>query len=241
MNILNARVLICAAGALASLQAQNLTGTVAAADTGAPLSGANVVAVLQSSSPGRQPSIFRSVADSSGRYAISAPPGQYSVCVHPGPQSLYLDPCQWGPPLSVNLGASAASVPLNLQKGVRFILRVHDTKRVLPQAETVAGTAVLVSVASPSAKQLSLPVVFSDGNVRDYGTVVPINAPMSATVSSNKVAISDKTGAALGASPIPFKVLPTDIEVAGAPRNQVTRMFPPPDAKMIHVYATGLK
>lgn len=171
----------------------------------------------------------------------SAPPGQYSVCVHPGPQSLYLDPCQWGPPLSVNLGASAASVPLNLQKGVRFILRVHDTKRVLPQAETVAGTAVLVSVASPSAKQLSLPVVFSDGNVRDYGTVVPINAPMSATVSSNKVAISDKTGAALGASPIPFKVLPTDIEVAGAPRNQVTRMFPPPDAKMIHVYATGLK
>lgn len=69
---------------------------------------------------------FDSVADSSGRYAISAPPGQYSVCVHPGPQSLYLDPCQWFPPLSVNLAASAASVlPLNLQKGVRLILRLR--------------------------------------------------------------------------------------------------------------------
>ncbi len=111
----------------------------------------------------------------------------------------------------------------------------------LPQAESVTGTAVSAFVSSASVPQFPLPVVYSDGKIRDYGTVVPINIPMSVTVSSRTVALAGSSGSAFGTSPTPFQVLPADIEVTGAPLSPTTRMFPPPDAKIIHVYATGLK
>jgi uncharacterized protein (TIGR03437 family) len=53
--------------------------------------------------------------------------------------------------------------------------------------------------------------------------------------------LADSTGAALSAAAAPFQVLPTDIEVTGEPLSPASRMFPPPDARMIHVYATGLR
>jgi hypothetical protein len=235
-------IIVLALSAVAALHAQSLTGTVTAADTGAPLAQASVVAVLRSGTPGQTPSIYESVTGSSGNYAISAPPGQYAMCVHTLPQSLYMDPCLWGSPVAVTVGASAAAVvPLSLQKGVRFLVRVHDPNQFLPQAESVTGTAVSASVSSASVPQCPLPMVYSDGIVRDYGTVVPINVPLSVAVSSRNVALAGSGGTAVPTSPMPFKVLPTDIEVTGAPLSSATRMFPPPDAKIIHVYATGLK
>jgi len=63
---------------------------------------------------------------------------------------------------------------------------------------------------------------------------------MSVTVSSKTLLLADKTGVPVAASAMPFQVLPTDIEVTGAPVTPVTRMFPPPDARIVHVYATGL-
>lgn len=133
-----------------------------------------------------------------------------------------------------------ADVPLSLQKGVRFIVRVHDTKQLLSQAESVQGAAVSASLTAPSVKVFPLPVVYSDGIVRDYGTVIPINVPMSVTISSGSLLLADKTGAQLSATAMPFQVLPTDIEVTGAPLSPATRMFPPPDARMVHVYVAGL-
>lgn len=227
---------------ISSLPAQSLTGNVTAADTSAVITGATVVAVQKSASPGQRPAIYRSLTDPSGYYAISAPPGQYALCVHTVPQSLYLNPCQWGSPAGVLVGASAASVaPLTLQKGVRLIVRVHDQMQLLSQAETVAGTAVSAFVSNPSVTKFPLPMIYSDGNVRDYGTVVPIDVPMSITISSNTVALVDNTSAPLSTVAVPFQVLPTDIEVAGVPTSPVTRMFAPPDAKMIHVYTAGLR
>ena len=232
---------------ISCLEAQSLTGNVTAADTGATIAGASVVAVQKPTSPGQQPTIFKAVTDENGFYAISAPPAQYALCVHTMLRSLYLDPCQWGSPAQVTIGASAAAsaapqvVPLALQKGARFIVRVHDRKQVLSQAETLAGIAVSAFVSSASVKQFPLPMIYSDGNVRDYGTVVPINIPMSVTITSNAVALADSTGAPLSRSAMPLQVFPTDIEVTGAPPSPVTRMFPPSDAKMIHVYTTGLR
>lgn len=158
------------------------------------------------------------------------------------PQSLYLNPCQWGSPTGVTVGASATSVvPFALQKGARFIVRVHDKMQVLSQAETVAGTAVSAFVSSAMVKRFPLPMIYSDGNVRDYGTVVPINVAMSVTISSNTVALVDNNSAPISTSANSFQVLPTDIEVTGAPPSPITRMFPPPDAEMIHVYTAGLR
>jgi hypothetical protein len=223
--------------------AQGIAGTVTAADTGAPMAGATVLAIQKSASQPAAPLIYRSVADSSGNYAIAAAPGQYSLCVHPlpAPKDLYLDPCQWGSPISATAGTSATtSVPLSLQKGVLFIVRVHDPMQLLPQAEVVKGAALSASLTGPSVKAFPLPVVYSDSLVRDYGAVIPINVAMSATISSQTLTLTDSSGAPLSAAAIPFQVLPTDIEVTGAPLSPSTRMFPPPDAKMIHVYATGL-
>ena len=70
--------------------------------------------------------------------------------------------------------------------------------------------------------------------------MIPINVPMGVTVSSKTLLLADKSGAPVSASATPFQVLPTDIEVTEAPLTPVTRMFPPPDAKVVHVYATGL-
>ena len=105
----------------------------------------------------------------------------------------------------------------------------------------MTGTAVSAFLSTASVPQFPLPVVYSDGKIRDYGTVVPINIPMSVTVSSRTVALAGSSGSAFGTAPTPFQVLPADIEVTGAPLSPTTRMFPPPDAKIIHVYATGLK
>lgn len=222
------------------VMAQSLTGTVTAADTGEAMVGATVLAIQRSASVSQKPTIYQSVVDSAGHFTVAASPGQYAVCVHPLPQSLYLDPCQWGSPIIVTVGEASSTVPLTLLKGVRFIVRVHDLNRLFPQAETVTGTAVSASLASPSVKLFILPLVYSDSLIHDYGTVIPINVPMSVTVSSKTLSLADKTGAPVSASPMPFQVLPTDIAVTGAPPSPLARMFPPPDARIVHVYATGL-
>jgi hypothetical protein len=222
--------------------AQSIAGTVTAADTGAPMAGATVLAIQKSASRSAAPVIYESAVDSSGNYAIAAAPGQYSLCVHPlpAPRSPHLDPCQWGSPVAVTAGTSAVTaVPLSLQKGVLFIVRVHDPLQLLPQAESVKGAAVSASVSVSSVKVFPLPVVYSDSIVRDYGAVVPINAPVSVTISSQTLTLADGTGAPLTATAIPFQVLPTDAEVTGVP-SAIAQGVPAADAKMIHVYATGL-
>ena len=150
---LRTRVLLAAISIPFAVMAQSLTGTVIAADTGAAMAGANVLAFQKSPSASPQPMIYQSTVDSGGHFTMAVSPGQYAVCVHPLPQSLYLDPCQWGSPTIVTGGTDSA-VSLTLQKGVRFIVRVHDLKRLLPQAETLKGTVVSASLSSPSVSCL---------------------------------------------------------------------------------------
>jgi hypothetical protein len=138
--------------------------TVTAADTGDPLTGVTVTAILKPTSASQS--------------------GQYLLCARPQPQSPYLDPCQWGGPVGATVGTGAVPVALTLQEGVRFIVRVHDPNQLLPQADTAPGTAVSASVTSASISQFPLAVVYADALVRDYGTIVPTNVPLSVTVSS---------------------------------------------------------
>lgn len=255
-SILSTTILIAATGVLqptvsaqnpthaaVAVSAQSLNGTVTASDTGSPLAGATVIAIQRPASTSQMPTIYKSVVDAGGNYALAVSTGQYQLCVRalPAPASLYLDPCQWGAPVAATMSSgSSAVVPLSLQKGVRFIVRVHDPNKLLAQAETLTGTAVSAFVAGPSVKQFPLQMVYSDGIVRDYGTVIPINVAMTVTISSNTVALSDRAGDPLSPA-MPFEVLPADIVVTGAPLSPITRMFPPPDAKIVHVYATGPK
>ena len=94
-------------------------------------------------------------------------------------------------------GALAA---LSLQKGVRFIARVHDPNQLLPQVETAPDT--LLFVTSVSVKQFPLPVVYADDAARDYRTVVPTKCSISAAVSSATLALADTTRAAPSPTPM---------------------------------------
>jgi hypothetical protein len=223
----------------AAVLAQNLTGTVIADDTGSPLAAAEVVAIQRTSSLSQRPAIVTSRVDASGRYVITAPPGQYLLCVsHAG---LYLDPCRWGGAKTVSVtGATAQSVALRLQKGWRFLLRVHDSGRLLAQAGTLPGDGISVLLTAPGRGAFPLPVVYDSGRVRDWGAVVPVNLPMSVTVNSSKLRLRHQSGAAPDPQGIPFQILPSDIPDEASVAASHGFHFRPPDAKIIHLYAAGL-
>jgi hypothetical protein len=235
-------VCLAAAALLYPLAAQTPSGTLTTADTGAPVPGASVVAIQKSPSPGQKPTILQSLTDSDGNYTINAPPGQYTLCVHPVVRSLYLDPCQWGsPPIAVVGTPAPVPVPIKLQKGARFIVRVHDPNGLLAQAETVKGAAISAALSGGPLTRFPLPLIYEDNLIRDYGTVVLISVPLNVTVSSGTLSLTDSTGAALSSAPIPFQILPTDAEVTGAQASPALSMFPPPDARIVDVYAAALK
>lgn len=223
----------------ALLAGQNLSGTLVAASTGVPISDGVVIAVSKTPAGPKGPMIYKARVDGGGRYGMTVPAGQYQLCVH-GP-SLYLDPCQWGGSVGVTVTTSAVSVvPLRFQKGIPFVVRVHDSRGVLAKVETAAGIGVSAFITSPSiAGRFPLAVISADAGIRDYGTTVPFSTPLSVTVSSSLVSFADGTGAALNMQGTPFQVLPSDLAVIST-----GPMFGPQtassSAKIIHVYVNSL-
>lgn len=137
--------------------------------------------------------------------------------------------------------SGTASVPLRLQKGAWFIVRVHDTKKILPQAEAVPGTAIHAHLTGAGIKQFPLPMVYDNGRIRDYGTVVPQNSALNAVVSSGSVLLADKNGAAPSAQGILFQIAPAAVNAPNPLPPPLAAMFPRPTATIIHFYTTGGK
>lgn len=219
---------------------QSLTGTVVAADTGSPLPGATVVAIQKTLLPSQRPNIYKTATDATGHYTITPASGLYQLCVQGA--GLYLDPCQWGGAISANVTSVAAlSVPLVLQKGATFILRVHDATGLLPLGEAIPGANVHAYLTGAAVKQFPLPVTYDDGRIRDYSAVVPLNSALTAVASSGSVTLADKTGAAVDPLGVPFQVSPADVSAPNPLTGPLALMFPRPNAKVVHVYATGQK
>lgn len=228
---------IFALGVLAALAAngQSLTGVVTAADTGAPIPAATVVAIQKTASPALEPLVYLSRTDTAGHYAINAAPGAYRVCVQGA--GLYVDPCIWGGAPTATVGAAQpVNLALQLVKGWRFILRVHDTEGLLPRVEAVRGQAVSASVTGGPGGPVLLPLIYDDGVIRDYGAVVPQNVALKAIVAASaQLSLTGTTGAAPSAQGIAFQATPP----AASAVSLSTRMFPPPDATVVHIYAKG--
>jgi len=222
-------ILLCAC-----TPAQKLTGVLTAADTGAPIAGASILAVQQTSSRTQRPMMYSGPTDTGGNFVIQVSPGSYKLCAHA--PSLYLDPCQWGSPTAAAAGAGASvSASFRLTQGGRFIVRIHDPKRLLRQQETTYQQTVSVSIISATAKPFCLPIVYDDGNIRDYGATVPLNIPMNALVfDGGHVTIVDAQGAALAPGGVPF-------QAAAIVAPAIKQFFPPPDATFVHVQATGFR
>ena len=173
---------------------------------------------------------------------MAVPSGQYRLCVY-GAEP-YLDPCQWGGALAPNVTSLAAaaipsSSPLSLQKGVQLIVRVHDPGGLLAKAETVHGAAVAAHLSSAAVPLLPLPMVSDAVGFRDYGTYVPFNVPMTVFVSGQSLALTDRAGAALSPQGIAIQVSPADFQLPPLYPPSLARMFPRPEAKVVHVYAGG--
>jgi hypothetical protein len=222
--------------------AQNVAGTLVAADTGAPIGHATVVAVPKAQPAAGRATVYKTPVDSAGRYAMTVSVGQYQLCVY-GAEP-YLDPCQWGGSRVADVASSAAvsaaaSSPLSLQKGVQLILRVHDPKGLVGQAESVHGGAVRAYVSGAGAAQVPLNMISDTGGIRDYAMFIPFNSPMTVFVSGHSLLLTDKAGAALSSQGIPIQVSPADFQMQPLSPPSLARMFPRPTSKVVHVYAGG--
>ena len=130
------------ASALSAQSPARLTGRVVAEESGQPVAGRTVQAIERKASGA--PTILRAVTDVNGRYAINgAPAGTYILCA---PRAgLYLDPCEWGPPVMASTGTPAPDMRLEL--GVQVRVRIDDPLDLAanpgPQRP---GSAVLVTL-----------------------------------------------------------------------------------------------
>jgi len=235
------RVFAVAAWAAAAgrMPAQTLSGTVVADDTGAPIGGATVLAIQKTASAAQRPVIYSAVADAQGRYAMSVSAGRYQLCVHGA--GVYLNPCEWGAGGPTVTVVTAAAANLRLQRGAWFIVRIHDTRRLLPQVESVRGSSVRVLLTGPAVSGFPLPLIYDNGRIRDYGAVVPMNSAMRARIASSSIALSDEKAAPVNAEGVPFQVTAADFRTATEVPRSLRWMFRPPRAKFLHVYAAARK
>ena len=214
--------------------AQNLTGTVLAGDTGAPISGAMVRAVGIASSRAQPPNMYQIQTDVNGKYALTVSSGQYRLCVSGAPGS-YLDPCLWGGALVAAAGGVAPTV--RLQKGAMFIARVHSAHELLTQSEIVRGAAITAHVSGGPFAQFPLPLVYESATVRDYGEVLPRNLAMTLVVKSPQLNLSDHLGAAVSLQGNGFTITDSDFAPTSQSAVKFGRAQEKPAAKMVHFYA----
>ena len=214
---------------------QGLKGTLMANDTKEPIPSAVIRAVQQRGSLSQPPAIFQAETNSTGGFTLAVPAGLYRLCV--GGAGSYVDPCHWGNALIVT-APSAAVVTVQVLRGVQFIVRLHDVGGFLPQVEVVKGGGVSVILSGGPGGPFPLPIIYDDGRVRDFGDLLPLNAPLVASASSAHVSLVDQSGATVGAAGVPFQITAADFAVN--PILPVGSMFQPPKAKMIHIYTSGV-
>ena len=232
-------VLLTAAPGL--LCGQTLTGSVVAAETGAPLEGAIVLAIKTPPSASQPPTIQKATADASGRFSFTLSPGQYQFCAHHS--ALYLDPCQWGG-TTARLVAAGALLPvtLRLQKGGQLIVRTYDSQRLLRSVEKLHRKGMSVVLTGASIRTVPIPVVYDSGRVRDYGTVVPLNTPLRVVINSADVKITDSASSDRSSGQgITVQVAPTDLPAKGLFPGRWRSLSGASPVKLLSLYATGRK
>jgi hypothetical protein len=203
-----------------------------------PISAAKVLAVQGTTSIKQEPVMVEATTDTAGKYAMTVPPGAYQLCTHNA--NLYLNPCQWGGAPAVTItAASPAAISIKLAKGARLVLRVHDSKQVLKQVESVHGDSITPVVTWPAGLPLFLPIASDNGRTRDYAATVPANAPLRLSLGTHKVTLSDRTGAGVNPQGIPFQASPPDSRQANAALAHLYSGFPQPDSTVVHVYTPG--
>ncbi len=182
----------CLALALA-LSAQSpgrLTGRVVAEESGLPVAGRAVQAMERKASGA--PTILRAVTDANGTYAIDgAPAGTYMLCA---PRSgVYLDPCEWGPPITASTGAPSPEMRLRL--GIQVTLHVDDPLGLAAMGGLQRpGSAVSVTLTE-GGKARVLPLATQGALSYEYSELIPPGRTVQIRVASSTFLLADGAGA----------------------------------------------
>ena len=192
--------LICGVLAPWSLWSQNtasIQGTVSAQTSSTAIAGAFVVATRAGLPPFRQ--TVESAAN--GSFQIrNLPAGTYSLCVRFS-SGAYLDSCEWGQTASsVVLAAGQQSMGNTLRPltGSIVKVRIQDTAQALFQKASTGATPDLrMGVFARPGVFYPARLVRRDIRGADFELPVPFNTPLSLTVVSKSLRLTDATGAAV--------------------------------------------
>lgn len=182
-----------------------VSGAILSDETGAPIVGATVVAVQQSSNFGKVgPAIFRSTTELDGSYAIAnVPSGDYLLCLYEAGD--YLDPCQWGPATNATIATGTTSLDIRVRKGVRLAVRVGDAENLVaqykkssPDASAIPGAFIRITVTDTQGKMRTLPLTYASERLYEYSTLVPPDTDLTLNVSSSFFMLADQSDNPIG-------------------------------------------
>jgi hypothetical protein len=178
----------------------SIQGMVADALTNKPLAD---VLVLARSVPGDS-TIQTAKSGSNGNYSLdNLPAGTYSLCMK-GPDDGYLDPCEWGQkPTTVTLqdGKKSSGNRLLFTTGSVVKIRIQDTSQLLFQ-KTKTGFLPDLSVGIFGSKGLFYPARVVNRDIRglDLQITIPFDTPVSLSVTSRALKLTDESGKTLPAT-----------------------------------------
>ena len=179
-------------------------------EDGTILAGASVslYRVLGGSTARLRRVVQSALADSQGNASFAnVDLGLYRLCART-PSPSWIDPCDWGLPLtttSVSSANSTARVPLTLKKGVTMSVQIDDPLGILGAAGTPA-TGLLLGVVGGGFHTLP-PLAGSQG--LNYQIVIPFDVTVDITITSSRLQISSAAGLPLQTGTtahIPFMV-----------------------------------
>lgn len=141
--------------------------------------------------------------------------GTYQICVQ-APNTIWLDPCQWGTGpvvVSLNIARPSANLPIQVEKGGLLTIRVIDPDQLLTLHEgKTPGAHLLLGVRTDASNFRTATVASNDQNGRNYRLLIPLNRQIKLSVASSFFQLADADGKALppSGSLLTIQVKPED-------------------------------
>lgn len=222
------RILLIGCAMLASgVYAQSsgrLAGRVLADHNGKPLGGVTVVAARRIAPA--PPVILRMVTDAQGRYSIdAASAGSYSVCIHAG--TAYLNPCEWGSPVTVSTSDPAQEIRLRL--GVRVVVKADDSSgHSASRDPNPPGSVLAVTLADGSGIEHPVPLTSEGAGIYEYSYLAPAQTALRLKVSSSHFLLADSSGSPIDERGHVFPVTTPSLAARSSALQNIRLPFTPP-------------
>ena len=123
--------------------------------------------------------------------------GLYRLCGS-APSGAWLDPCDWGLPLTttdLSFAQNTADVTMTLRRGATVPVRIDDPGQFLSQSGAkTPGAGLLLGFATDSSLFHTLPLTSADQTGRNYQIVIPFDTTVKLIITSSHLQIADAAG-----------------------------------------------